>query len=55
MLSEDMVVGTCIMHGGKINNHSDDDEKTANDLQYFRKWPMSKEILWHTYKIKNNV
>jgi hypothetical protein len=43
------------MHGGKINKHSEDDEKTANDGQYFRKWPMSKEILWHTYKIMNNV
>jgi hypothetical protein len=43
------------MHGGKINKHSEDDEKTSNDGQYFWKWPMSKEILWHTFKIMNNV
>jgi hypothetical protein len=43
------------MHGGKNNKHSEDDEETGNDGQYFRKWSMSKEILWHTYKFMNNV
>jgi hypothetical protein len=29
------------MHGRKINKHSEDDEKTANDGQFFQEWPMS--------------